>query len=162
MRGRSALLDPKDGTVAATEHGFLKQKQSEQTNANSDTTSECPVQTEEDFNRAYGKRSPKCGGKLRSSTRYCYVCRSKQHHASKCSTLLSASVAERVSILARKRLCFSCLAPGHSCQSCSAGRICGVSGCAERHHRLLHDHQWGYQNTDDDGVSSKSPDTDTD
>ena len=36
------------------------------------------------------------------------------------------------------KLCFRCLGEGHPGQSCFRARICGVDGCQEVHHRLLH------------------------
>ena len=36
------------------------------------------------------------------------------------------------------KLCFRCLSEGHSGQSCFHTRICGLDGCQEVHHRLLH------------------------
>ena len=36
------------------------------------------------------------------------------------------------------RLCFRCLGEGHLGQYCTCTRVCGLNGCKELHHRLLH------------------------
>ena len=38
----------------------------------------------------------------------------------------------------RCKLCFRCLALGHSGKTCPRSRQCGLNGCKELHHRLLH------------------------
>ena len=41
-------------------------------------------------------------------------------------------------MLKKLRLCFRCLGEGHLGQYCTRTRVCGLSGCKELHHRLLH------------------------
>ena len=36
------------------------------------------------------------------------------------------------------KLCFRCLGEGHLGQHCFRTRVCGLNGCQEVHHRLLH------------------------
>ena len=36
------------------------------------------------------------------------------------------------------KLCFRCLGEGHLGQYCTRTRVCGLSGCKELHHQLLH------------------------
>ena len=38
----------------------------------------------------------------------------------------------------KPRLCFCCLGEGHLGQYCTCTRVCGLGGCKELHHRLLH------------------------
>ena len=40
----------------------------------------------------------------------------------------------------KEKLCFRCLGEGHLGQSCFRSRTCGLDGCQEFHHRLLHQH----------------------
>ncbi|XP_043069560.2 uncharacterized protein [Drosophila bipectinata] len=39
----------------------------------------------------------------------------------------------------KRRLCFSCLEPGHMSRFCRKSRGCNVLGCQMRHHHLLHE-----------------------
>ena len=41
-------------------------------------------------------------------------------------------------ICKKLRLCFRCLGEGHLGQYCTRTRVCGLNGCKELHHRLLH------------------------
>ena len=36
-------------------------------------------------------------------------------------------------------LCYRCLGKGHLGDSCTWNRECGIDGCKDRHHRLLHE-----------------------
>ena len=38
----------------------------------------------------------------------------------------------------QNKLCFCCLGDGHLGQFCNRTRVCGIDGCKEIHHRLLH------------------------
>ena len=38
----------------------------------------------------------------------------------------------------QNKLCFLCLGDGHLGQFCNRTRVCGIDGCKEIHHRLLH------------------------
>ena len=46
--------------------------------------------------------------------------------------------AENWEIAKRCKLCFRCYAGGHSGKPCPRSRQCGLNGCKELHHRLLH------------------------
>lgn len=41
-------------------------------------------------------------------------------------------------MIAAKKLCFSCLTPGHSSKQCKRKLKCGIDGCNFFHNRLLH------------------------
>ena len=47
-------------------------------------------------------------------------------------------VSKRWEYAKKFKLCFRCLGEGHPGQSCFRTRICGLDGCQEVHHRLLH------------------------
>ena len=47
-------------------------------------------------------------------------------------------VSKRWEYAKKLKLCFRCLGEGHTGQSCFHTRICGLDGCQEVHHRLLH------------------------
>ena len=47
-------------------------------------------------------------------------------------------VPKRWEYAKKSKLCFRCLGEGHSGQSCFRTRVCGLDGCKEVHHRLLH------------------------
>ena len=36
-------------------------------------------------------------------------------------------------------LCYRCLGKGHLGDSCTWSRECGIDGCKDRHHRILHE-----------------------
>ena len=47
-------------------------------------------------------------------------------------------VPKRWEYTKKSKLYFRCLSEGHSGQSCFHTRVCGLDGCKEVHHRLLH------------------------
>jgi len=47
-------------------------------------------------------------------------------------------VSKRWECAKKFKLCFRCLGEGHQGQSCYRSRLCGLDGCQEVHHRLLH------------------------
>ncbi|XP_070138802.1 uncharacterized protein, partial [Drosophila bipectinata] len=75
--------------------------------------------------------------KLPLSKRCCPICEG-QHQGRDCKDFISASTTTRIES-ARKRLCFSCLEPGHMSRFCRKRRGCNVLGCQMRHHHLLHE-----------------------
>jgi hypothetical protein len=71
------------------------------------------------------------------SGRSCRIC-DGQHGVWRCPEFLQMTVSERWSLARNLRLCFKCLAVGHSRKSCGWQRGCDASGCTAGHHRLLH------------------------
>ena len=65
------------------------------------------------------------------------VCGS-QHRLWNCPELCQKTVHERWDVAKRFHLCFRCLGDSHSGKSCQRSRPCGLSGCRELHHKLLH------------------------
>ena len=56
----------------------------------------------------------------------------------------------------KNRLCFRCLGEGHLGQYCVRTRVCGLNGCKELHHRLLHT---DLHHTGDRAIPSQCPGT---
>ena len=73
------------------------------------------------------------------SNTFCQVCESR-HKIWTCQEFLKMNVPERLVTAKRFKLCYSCLADGHSGKACPRSRLCGQYGCRELHHRLLHRH----------------------
>ena len=47
-------------------------------------------------------------------------------------------VADRWKVAKQNQLCYRCLAQGHQGKACPRSRPCGLDGCTDLHHRLLH------------------------
>ena len=87
------------------------------------------------------QRLPKC---------ICQEC-GENHGIWRCQIFTQRSVPDRWAVAKRLQLCFRCLGEDHQGKSCQNGRICGLDGCTDMHHCLLHK-----KNT----VESRSPVTD--
>ena len=69
--------------------------------------------------------------------RNCKLC-NKQHGVWTCSEFKELEVPKRWECAKKMKLCFRCLGEGHHGQNCFRTRVCGLEGCQEVHHRLLH------------------------
>ncbi|XP_028395734.1 uncharacterized protein LOC114519762 [Dendronephthya gigantea] len=68
----------------------------------------------------------------------CYVCE-EDHRVIDCPVLAKASVPERLELVKKARLCFSCLNRGHSKNDCRSKKKCKEDdSCPYFHHPLLH------------------------
>ena len=67
----------------------------------------------------------------------CYVCEDN-HRVSDCPTYRDSSITERVDLVKKHRLCFSCLIKGHLTRECRSKKACGIDGCTKTHHQSLH------------------------
>ena len=68
----------------------------------------------------------------------CYVC-GEEHRVVECPSMLKATIPERLELVKRARLCFSCLNRGHSKKDCRGKRKCDKNeSCPYFHHSLLH------------------------
>ena len=47
-------------------------------------------------------------------------------------------VADRWKVAKQNQLCYRCLAQGYQGKACPRSRPCGLDGCTDLHHRLLH------------------------
>ena len=69
--------------------------------------------------------------------RSCKIC-GRSHGIWSCGEFRQLDVSKRWENAKKLRLCFRCLGEGHLGQYCTRTRVCGLSGCKELHHRLLH------------------------
>ena len=76
------------------------------------------------------------GGRINSQVgnRTCKLC-NKQHGVWACSEFKELEIPKRWDCAKRLKLC---LGEGHIGQHCCRTRVCGLNGCQEVHHRLLH------------------------
>ncbi|KRY36367.1 hypothetical protein T01_828 [Trichinella spiralis] len=71
------------------------------------------------------------------ATRSCLFC-SGEHKEKECEKFLKADLSRRRDMVRAKNVCFNCLSTGHRARECPKERPCGVDGCRQAHHRLLH------------------------
>jgi len=55
-----------------------------------------------------------------------------------CDEFEELTAPKRWDCAKKLKLCFRCLGEGHLGQHCYRSRVCGINGCQEFHHRLLH------------------------
>ncbi|KAJ8723487.1 hypothetical protein PYW08_003399 [Mythimna loreyi] len=70
-----------------------------------------------------------------SAERTCVLCKEK-HTLCHCKNFTKLQPAERSEYVKSNKLCFNCLAPGHSAYQCKLQMTCRI--CKRRHHTLLH------------------------
>ena len=71
--------------------------------------------------------------------RYCPCCKSGIHQLDECSSFIQMNVRARAQFVFANRRCFSCLKKGHLARYCRHKEECGINGCDQNHHKLLHD-----------------------
>lgn len=67
----------------------------------------------------------------------CAACGRAGHRVSDCHQFQNASVDERWELVQQKGLCRTCL-NSHGKWSCRSWNSCGIEGCRQKHHTLLH------------------------
>ena len=70
--------------------------------------------------------------------RPCKVCNQK-HPIWKCDMFKGMEHRKKWETAKKLGLCYRCLGKGHLGDSCTWNRECGIDGCKDRHHRLLHE-----------------------
>ncbi|XP_076661024.1 uncharacterized protein LOC143364715, partial [Halictus rubicundus] len=65
----------------------------------------------------------------------CGICKSGSHAAFQCKSFLDASVEKRIELVRKSNLCYNCLKPGHSHNTCRGGRC---KKCNLPHNTHLH------------------------
>ncbi|KRY06836.1 hypothetical protein T12_3079, partial [Trichinella patagoniensis] len=60
------------------------------------------------------------------------------HKAGECERFQQAYLSGRKDMARIKGVCFRCLETGHMAKGCREDRPCGVDGCRQLHHKLLH------------------------
>ena len=75
-----------------------------------------------------------------------------------CGNFKQLDVVKRWECAKQCKLCFRCLGDSHLGQHCNRTRVCGISGCKEVHHRLLHkDKAWTMLLSSQDQDKVKEP-----
>ena len=74
------------------------------------------------------------GGRARIS---CYFCK-QQHWISRCQAFQELTCDQRWKWTETSRSCVRCLSTSHQTQQCHRQLPCGIDGCKEKHHALLH------------------------
>ena len=87
----------------------------------------------------FGRSSSGFGSELQTKHQICKIC-GKSHGIWACSDFKGMEISKRWEYAKKFKLCFRCLGEGHLGQSCFRTRVCGLDGCQEVHHRLLHKH----------------------
>ncbi|OUC42195.1 zinc knuckle, partial [Trichinella nativa] len=72
-----------------------------------------------------------------SVQRVCPFCEG-DHDGTGCQRFLDAGYSARMSMAREKGVCYKCLKTGHRARECRTSRPCGVDGCRQSHHQLLH------------------------
>lgn len=72
-----------------------------------------------------------------STLRFCICCKGS-HELSLCSKFKEMNVPIRRQFIIQQKCCFSCLKRGHRAPHCWNSRRCGIGGCAQIHHKMLH------------------------
>ncbi|MCG8034838.1 MAG: DUF1759 domain-containing protein, partial [Candidatus Thiodiazotropha taylori] len=62
----------------------------------------------------------------------------RNHGVWTCPDFKRRKVADRWNIAKQNELCYRCLGQGHQGKTCPRSRTCGLDGCTDHHHRLLH------------------------
>ncbi|XP_055589574.1 uncharacterized protein LOC129741808 [Uranotaenia lowii] len=75
--------------------------------------------------------------KQKGDPRPCLACDRKGHRVRDCERFKKSSLDDRLKVVQEKQLCRRCLAP-HGKWPCRTRQPCGVDGCQEMHHMLLH------------------------
>ena len=73
------------------------------------------------------------------SDRSCACCDKFGHGVWSCDKFKRESVRQRWILAKEKQLCFRCLSNRHQGKDCPRTQTCGLDGCKNNHHRLLHE-----------------------
>ncbi|XP_003369631.1 zinc knuckle protein [Trichinella spiralis] len=97
--------------------------------------------TRKDSNSAERKRQDRvtssAAALVATVQRVCPFCEG-DHDATGCQRFLDAEYSARMSMSREKGVCYKCLKSGHRARECRTGPPCGVDGCRQPHHQLLH------------------------
>ena len=85
----------------------------------------------------------------------CVLCLGS-HHLERCHKFRELTLRQRQDLVDEKRVCSSCLSPGHFVKKCRVARMCGVERCQRRHHPLLHSSDPVQNNANSSELNSRS------
>ena len=74
---------------------------------------------------------------LAASNHKCPVC-SQQHGLWACDNFKKSPIGKRWDIAKENKACFRCLSILHQGKNCPRSKTCGIQGCKQNHHLLLH------------------------
>ena len=74
---------------------------------------------------------------VESNTTPCRMCKNTSHKLRQCEAFRHMSPPDRLVAVNQMKLCRNCLA-NHGTNPCKSRYSCGVPGCGQRHHSLLH------------------------
>ena len=77
-------------------------------------------------------------GNVPTARSTCQCCNGGGHPIWRCPEFEKQTVSQRWAAAKRSKSCYRCLATGHSGKDCPRDRECGIDGCTQHHHRLLH------------------------
>ena len=77
-------------------------------------------------------------GNVPTARSTCQCCNGGEHPIWLCPEFEKQTVSQRWAAAKRSKSCYRCLATGHSGKDCPRDRECGINGCTQHHHRLLH------------------------
>ncbi|XP_055605529.1 uncharacterized protein LOC129753709 [Uranotaenia lowii] len=94
------------------------------------------VNVHQEADRVYEKAFTKSSTN-NTAAKPCLGCSSRAHKIRDCQKFRSLTVMERLKLVEEKGMCRRCLAP-HGKWPCRTKQPCGLEGCSEAHHKLLH------------------------
>lgn len=84
-------------------------------------------------------QAPSNNNKKQNTT--CIYCKDNKHNIHRCNKFRNISVSNKRQFVQQNKLCYNCMASGHSainCSSLSSCRTCQSQGQTRKHHTLLH------------------------
>ena len=88
-----------------------------------------------------------------STSRACACCGNGMHQLDECSFFIHMDIAAINKFVFGNRRCFSCLRKGHLARFCKFKAGCGIAGCNQNHHQMLHDETQGLHNVNQEDRS---------
>ena len=90
--------------------------------------------------KAIEHKPSETGARRKTDTPTCIFCKKGPHPLEKCFDFQKENVKEKAKFVAKNKLCFHCLKPGHTYVKCTErpGEKCGEKGCDKPHHKVLH------------------------
>lgn len=72
----------------------------------------------------------------RKSITKCFYCQDSSHKIISCSRYSILNTSDKINFIKSNRLCFNCLASGHSSSNCTSIGRCKI--CKSKHHTIIH------------------------
>lgn len=108
--------------------------------------SNVPVQHGVKRTQSFGDRSRTSWSTMdqlgRNSSARCFYCQDASHKIINCSGYGNLDSTGRINFIRNNRLCFNCLASGHSSSNCTSNGRCRI--CNNKHHTSIHTENRNY------------------